>query len=73
MSKMNVFGSSNLERKGILKSLLETIPGGVRFPLSLYERMFSLSVTVGECVSKGDVTSNCYSCTSKLLGGLDTC
>lgn len=62
-----------LRGRAFSKSLLETIPGGVRFPLSLYERMFSLSVTVGERVSKGDVTSNCYSCTSKLLGGLDTC
>lgn len=73
MSKMNVFGLSNFERKGIFKLFLEIIFGGVRFFLFFYERMFFLSVTVGECVSKGDVISNCYSCISKLLGGLDIC
>lgn len=34
---MNVVGSSKIERKGILKSLSEKLPGGVGFPLSLYE------------------------------------
>lgn len=69
---MNVVGSSKIEREGILKSLLERIPGGVGFPLSLYERVL-LSITVDECVGKGDVTSKRYSCTSKPLGRLDPC
>lgn len=50
---MNVVGSSKMERKGILKSLLGKLPGGVGFPLSPYERAFSLSVTVGERPGKG--------------------
>lgn len=42
-----------MERKGILKSLLGKLPGGVGFPLSPYKRAFSLSVTVGGRPGKG--------------------
>lgn len=50
---MNEAGSSKVERKGTLKSLLGKLPGGVGFPLSPSERVFSLSVTVGQRPGKG--------------------
>lgn len=68
ISKKNVVGLSKTERKDILKSLLERILCGGVCPLPLYE-----SVTVGGRVGIGRVTSKRYSCTSKLLGRVDTC
>lgn len=48
--------SSDLEGKDILQSLLERIPGGVWFPLTLCETLFSLSITVGERVGEGEMS-----------------
>lgn len=68
ISKKNVVGLSKIERKDILKSLLERILCNGVCPLPLYD-----SVKVGGCVGIERVTSKPYSCTSKLLRRVDTC